>query len=437
MVLALFLGMFILNLAVSRSLLRTYFSPLGVFGSAWLGGLTLSQIGLVRYNQMSLAAIVIYIIHYGAFLFGSLLVLLCQGGVNRTRISGTDMQESVDNRLVLFALRLMVAISLLSTLYIWHILISNYGSLSYILQNAFTIRLQLINNPNSPIPVWASYLASLANAAAALGGYYVFFVSRKEWTAYLPIGVSFLCDLTTFGRVGTIWTLLLYGSAFVASGKMQFRRPDFRRIGKAICLVVLVLLLLSLPRLIRGNFDGFSATVRGYEGALAVNTRDNPFINGLVTFYVYGTGSFTAFSEYIKAHRFAEPTFGKALFTPVFRVLRRLGYSSRFEFSNLYLPVRIPFDFNVFTYLRDVYSDLGPGGFLVVPIFLGFLSTMVMFALRKAFSLPLLVIQLYLYMFFVFSVIYNPFSFGINIIGLGAALTVAVLCSRKVRKGAH
>ena len=153
-------------------------------------------------------------------------------------------------------------------------------------------------------------------------------------------------------------------------------------------------------------------------------------IDGIISYYVYATGSFTAFNEYIET---AEPyvTKGKALFTPVFRFLEKLGLVNDDGINYIYEYVKIPFPFNVFTYLRDIYSDFGHIGFYIIPYIVGAISTYISISLRFKFSLPKIFMLIYLYMFIMFSVIYNPFSFGINVIGLTVSLIIGIVLERK------
>lgn len=177
---------------------------------------------------------------------------------------------------------------------------------------------------------------------------------------------------------------------------------------------IVAIVIVNIPKFLRSG--GFDSNIGLYSY--------------VESYLLYSTGSFTAFSEYLKT-AIPNSTQGWALFYPWFKLLSRFGLIENPGFSFIYEFVYIPMGFNVFTYLRDIYSDFGMLGIIIVPYLLGIISTFFAVKLRKRFNMISIIACIYLYMLLIFSVIYNPFSMGANVIGLITSLIICVILNKK------
>ncbi|PXV63072.1 oligosaccharide repeat unit polymerase [Halanaerobium congolense] len=396
-------------------------SPLGIYGIVWLGLIVFSRIGFVEYNSFTFEANLIYLLNYFMFLLGSLTIKIgVKWQINKKKLLNKINYERLNlfnDKLILYVIRILLFISLFSIIIKWIVLINNFGSLTFIINHANHVRYQLIGSNNLNFPFYyryIAYLSSLSIIAAVFSSFYVIFISSKVITPYLSLIILLLNDLVTFGRINIIWGSLFFVSAFIISVYLGINKINYKTILKYIIIVVVVFLIINLPRQIRSNGVG-----------LISNISDT-----FKSYYIYATGGFTAFSEYLRTAK-SSTTNGWAFFNPFMRFFERLGIIKSIDFSYIYDFIDIPFRFNVFTILRDIYSDFGIIGIILIPYILGGFSTYICFSLKYKFKLTTILMLIYIYMSIIFSVIYNPFSMGVNIIGLGGTLILGLFLEKK------
>jgi oligosaccharide repeat unit polymerase len=385
-----------------------------VYGLVWIGLLAISRIGIIDYNSFTPKAIFVYLINYFSFLIGYFTISFASN--NNYRIDYKNLNINNDHY-IYKTIKILLIISFSAVLIKWIALISEFGSLAYIFKNANAVRYLLIGGGNVQLPSYlrfVSYASSLGMAAAVFSAFYIFFISSKKIIPYLSIGVLLLNDLTTFGRLGVIWSFMFFVSSFILSIYLGRRRLKSKNVFRVLLTFFIVLLIINIPKFLR-------------SGAFDANIGLKSYIE---SYFLYSTGSFTAFSEYLKT-AIPNSTKGWALFYPWFKLFSRFGLVENIGFSFIYEFEYIPMGFNVFTYLRDIYSDFGMLGIIIVPYLLGVISTFFTIKLRKKFNLVSMILSIYVYMFLIFSVIYNPFSMGANIIGLIASLIICVILSKK------
>jgi oligosaccharide repeat unit polymerase len=160
-----------------------------------------------------------------------------------------------------------------------------------------------------------------------------------------------------------------------------------------------------LPRLIRGGFDNFSGTVDVLATYFLVKIP--PYFYGLVSVYVYYFSSIFAFNELLNFE--VDYLYGSKNFAPLINILRRIFPFLSIDRVQLIEPmVKIPFDYNIYSILGDIYKDFGFLGFVFLPFFFGFIIGAV-FRL-KGFFIDSLKLMFFAWIFY--SPIYNCFSFG-------------------------
>ena len=107
------------------------------------------------------------------------------------------------------------------------------------------------------------------------------------------------------------------------------------------------------------------------------------------------------FNKYLKVDEEESEVFGKNTFLPIYHFLSKLGLIKHFKQyqRGYYIPVWT----NTGTYLREVHSDFGIVGILLVPYLLGMFITILIYNLEKQINIYNLIILVYLFTVIIFS----------------------------------
>jgi len=290
---------------------------------------------------------------------------------------------------------LLVLISI-TTFWSWKIMLTKYGSLAFIYYNAYTIRLDSIGKTVSTIPVFFSYCNSFIYAL-----FVIYLVKLKnnlntKYIIYLLIYCFVLIvlnDLLAFGRIGILYSIFcIIGYIFYYKVKINFKR---------IILFLLIIFIFALPRLIRGSFDNFKASINNYEPYFKTEVPSS--LNFLMTNYIYYFSSIYALSDYLNTTDFYM-TNGERNFTPFYNVINRFIINEN-KITLIERNAKVPFSYNIYSIVKDLYTDFTYPGSIVVSLLFGL--TIGFFARAKCHS-----ISIYLIGWILYTPIYNAFSFG-------------------------
>lgn len=286
----------------------------------------------------------------------------------------------------------------ISTILIWFAKLTKYGSLDTFLANAYTIREGTIGRGDpTDLPIYVQYFNSLVYALFAIA---LCRFGQTRQFKYVLISAYFFVlivmnDLTQLGRIGILYAIFCVIGYFIV-----FRRRAFTPIN--IFCVVALFALLMLPRLIRGSFDNFEASIRNYRDYFSTDIP--PVFNALTITYIYYFSSPYALDNYLQTPD-PKHTYGERTFTPFVNIAARLTGDTRQ--TTIDEPAYIPFRYNIYTVIKDFYQDFGMVGFTLVPFLIGivfgrlFVSASTFDAL-KIFSAGWLF----------YTPIYNAYSFG-------------------------
>jgi len=160
-----------------------------------------------------------------------------------------------------------------------------------------------------------------------------------------------------------------------------------------------------LPRLIRGGFDNFSATVKEYLPFLKIKFA--PVFFGMLSIIIYYFSSLYALSQLVNKQ--VEFLFGEKNFAPLLNLIRRLLPFLRLNRINLIEePARIPFNHNIYSIVGDIYMDFGFLGLIFVPFLFGLLIG----SIFKRNGIIADSLKAFFIAWLLFTPIYNVFSFG-------------------------
>lgn len=297
---------------------------------------------------------------------------------------------------------LLVAGTVLTTV-LWIININFYGSIEYIVLNSFTIRTNTIGISESIFPVYLTYPSSLIYPAfvLALVMFEVRQLRRYIFAALWIFLLIVLQDLLTFGRIG-----ILYAIFSVIGYFLVFRKKIFSL--RNVMVISLLFVILMLPRLIRGSFDNMEGTMNGYLPFIKLDI--SPVFYAFLSVYIYYFSSVFALDNYLSFS--VDPhTFGQRTFTPLFNIISKILGVDRL--NTIDPMVNIPFEYNIYTFIKDIYSDFSLAGVVLIPLLVGGFFGRIF----RGNSIADNAAKIYVLGWFFYTPLFNAFSFGGFFIG--------------------
>ena len=411
MQLTLFIFMLIFHILFCKFKLRSFSMPFSVYGFIWFSVLIVTRLPIVEFEPFHFVTVLFFLLAYFAFLIPHIFISKEKINVyfERTYYK-TDAKKVSKVYLIILILYSSFAFFYALTL------IRHFGGLSYIVNNAYTVRHNALEN--NLVPIYISYGLGFGYVAAGLGSYLLFFsdTSTKRKVFYiLPIVIEFSIDFLTSGRMGIVFYAIIYLSALLLKYNSISKREKKKYRRLLIIFVLIALILLLIPKYVRDASVGNGGNYSGYTEFLINKDLANfPLVGPFMHFFEYIAGPVVAFDYYI--NNFSGGfTFGEAQLLPLVHLINRVfGLENNYEL--VYEFVDVPFSTNIYTYLREAFSDFGFFGVIMTPLLLGELSWT---ATNVKFRNELMnyAIFQYVFLYSVFSIFYTPFSQGGPLIG--------------------
>lgn len=395
----------VIVLILAKLLFNTWFSPFGVYGLVWIGTLLLYYIPIVYYYPLSAQALVLICLSFFSFALGAFTIGLVS---NNKRFKNTPskfrnreiMQKNFNRvfRLVIFLfsfasfLGLFYVLLDLGKVFGFQGLFTYYGSLYR--RRAFT---------SLSIGLYyggiLSYCLAFIYSSACLSGIYMAMNHKTFSALYLTFLNIILYEIIYVGRAEIITFFILFLSGYYLTIRYNkiSKKDKFYRIVLSFGLILLMIFIFISSLLAKGT---------GKE-LLAYTSISLPSF--LYNIYTYPTSSIGAFNAFLEREN-GKLLLGQATFYPIAVILHKLKLISHLEETSYVLDnVYVPIPTNTFTYLRPLYEDFNVLGLIIIPYFIGLLSSYIFVSLKGNFSLVKVIVLSYIYAFIVFSIQGNLF----------------------------
>lgn len=360
---------------VGRASFGGWFNHVTLYAGTWGGMLLLHQLEFITYDPVTGETWLFIAAAFIAFAAGSLLPLVIgfskrssnpfsQGSPRVSRTS-THSEAALSGPILVVTVILGFC-GLIGAYFSLELLIARFGSLQEALlwgNLIYTMRNRGIEMFTLP------YFDSLALAGSFFGGVHLALRRKFNPLILLPIFSLILVSIAGMGRAKLLMSAILLLSGYFVF-KSSIPAPELRkkRLRRILGITFAFALLVAGAELIRSN-RGTTESFTGTTQQLAV-TRGWALITPSI--YLYFSSPHVVFSEYLKDGT-ERGFFGKHTFLPFWRLLDKFGADTKVdEFQVGYL---IPMWSNTGTYLRELHSDFGPLGALLVPFLLGIACT--------------------------------------------------------------
>lgn len=424
MQLMIFIILLIVHLIFCKYVLKSFTLPFSIYGIIWFVVLIFMRIPIISFEPFSTYTMIILISSYVALLIPHIFI-------SKKKLVNYLYQLS-DVRVIKGAKKIykwLFLISLVLTVLYVYFMTKHYGGIMYMLQHSYYVRYDAMGQQIVPLAI--TYGLGFGYAAAGIGSYLLFFSKSslmQKLYYIMPFFFAVAIDILTSGRMGILFYAIIYFSALLL--KYNCANKETRRMYRILLFfgLILGLIVLFIPKYLRDASVGGS----DYSSYTRYLTNQDltklPLIGPFMHYFIYITGPVAAFDQYVTT--FADNfTFGEAQFLPIVHIFNRLlGRETTYEL--IYEHVYVPFNTNIFTYLREAYSDFGFVGVVLTPFTLGLLSLIAARMDSKNKLLNFGIFQ-FVYLYCIFSIFYTPFSQGGPTIGFFIYFIILVYLNLK------
>lgn len=382
---------------LSKKLFGKWFNHLSLYSFIWMMMISLYQLKLIPFVNLSFETWTIIIGAYLSFFLG-ILTIFSARSLNKDFVIRDDkpVQLFLDGgKKIKYLLIVFSIIGLFSALQHWKVLLDQYGSIGKVLLNSYAIYESRLKGEVKGV---IQYLWLFAYFGAFLGGLYAAFKNKITLLSIIPLIAIVLKELARLTRSGILFGLLEFLISFmlfrhllnpqVVRVPKKVKRQRYKLIFSVIIVLILMVTAASLVKLIRNpteEFQGTSKTISQFKGGAILSP----------SIYFYATSQIGVLNQYLEADKEHLP-FGNSTFFAVYTGFSKFDLTEKPE--EQHKGYMIPYWSNTATYLRDLHSDYGISGPFIFPYLLGLITTFFWFKLYERRRMIYHVILTHLYL---------------------------------------
>ncbi len=427
MQLMIFIFMLVLHLFFCKYVLKSFTLPFSIYGIIWFVVLIFMRLPIIEFTPFNDLTMIIFLSSYFALLIPHIFVskkkLL-------SILKGLSDIRPIKEAKVLYKWLFLISF-VLTGLYVYF-MARHYGGIMFILRNSYYVRYDAMGQQIVPLAI--TYGLGIGYVAAGFGSYLLFFSKTTTFQKLyyiLPFFFAVGIDILTSSRMGILFYAIIYFSSLLlkyncisVEEKRRYRRILFFGL-------VLALIILFVPKYLRDASVGGSDYSSYTKYLVNQDLNKFPLIGPFMHYFTYITGPLAAFDEYVITFT-NEFSMGEAQFLPLVHIFTRL-FGGESNYDILYEFVSVPFSTNIYSYLREAYSDFGFIGILLTPFMLGLLSLIASRLDSKNKLLNFGIFQ-YVYLYCIFSIFYTPFSQGGPTIGFFIYILILIYLNLKKQR---
>lgn len=425
----------LLLLRASKVLFGSYFAPLGVYGSVWLGALLLFHLPVFNYRTLSSLTVGVIWLSFGTFTCGALTIgLAARLGRRQCKVNVVRKPAAVVNRKLLeYAIVILSILGVVGAMGLLVRVASVYG-LAGLFHEASRIRAEVaVFGENIKVGKGTIYALGLIYVAGSLSGFYLGYFRRRFLFAYLPVVSIIVFEIAFLGRAEVLIFSLLFSICYIAGMRvvrLHGSRAKVRPVMTAREIIALAVAVVIV-------FVAVNALL--HKGVSERQFARVHLPASLLNIYAYIATPIAALDVAL-SRPMDHYLLGQATFYPAARALYRIGLIRNIANTSYVLDtVRTPVPSNTFTYLRPLYEDFGLIGIAFLPWLIGVLSSYLFMLYKRRPNLIKIVTMAYIYVFLVFSIQGNQFwsitfTFAFVVASLIAAAVSYLPAVRRSRK---
>ncbi len=367
-----FLGITATVLAIAgRRIFGSWFNHLSMYSVIWGGSLILFELRFIDYYRLEPETWIYIGLGWVSFTAGSLLLPAAgyaPGGAVTDDPPSRSGVDRYDQKRLRNAILVLSGIALAAVVQHWMILLEKFGSIFNVIvlgNIVYSLRL------SEGMPVGVPYFDSFGLAGSFFAGLYISSRKRFSLLGLLPFLVVIAEAVGLMGRVKVLIAVILFLSGYFLHSRMAAvpgAAAPRSFVRKFATVGIAILLFAVAGEIVRSN-RGIPESIPGSNQALRTLSRSS-FITPSV--YLYLTVDHGVFNQYLRKDE-ERALWGSNTFAPVYRFLSTFGFETDVgQYQRFYST---PANANTGSYLREVHSDFGMAGILVVPFVIGCLCS--------------------------------------------------------------
>ncbi len=388
-----------------KTLYKSFWNPLSIFSMVWFFSALGTIVGPIQYTPISIKMVIFITASFSAIFLGALTPALLRM-INKAQIQGINCTTIVNNQHIFL---IIVILSLLGTFGPILMLLHLYRSahLSLLLNPALHSKLREMSLSGGEIiySLTTTLLLSLNIVALVFAGLFLAISNKiKKYIFLWPLINILVGCLITAGRSIIIWGLMLLISSFIFS-KIFFKREKIKLCLRYVVLLLIIIVILASMRNWRGgSIEGTYLYTKSFYGDTLRWKIDTPTFYSFVSIFDTFCGSIPSLSQFLETTD-SELGLGAYTFNPFFK------WFGDKDISFYYPPAHIPFECNIFSYLREFYVDYGFLGMICLNMILGFLASFYYYKCKDKISLINITALSFITTFLLYS-IWLPISYA-------------------------
>lgn len=366
----------IISIFISNHLFKKWFNPLSTYSLIWMVVISLYELRLMAYVNLSFNTWTIITSSFLFFFLGILTVFVSRETLGKKNNLNSFAEKEIleiklladDGIVIKYALLITSFLGLLGALQHWYVLIQKFGSVTNVLLYANLIYSMRVEGEIEGI---IPYLYVFGYVAVFFSGIYTAHKNKFTFLSFLPLIVVSLKEIASIGRAGLLFSLIEFFTVFfffrnliLLPNKSQKKKSRRNFVIAGILLLVIFIGSATLVRSVRGSIENFTQS-----SAQLNKLKGNVIITPSI--YLYFSAHIGVLSKYYEYQN--ERTFwGENTFLPVYNFLSKFGLVEHPSFYQK--GYFVPMWTNTGTYLRELHSDFGDIGFIIGPYLLGFMA---------------------------------------------------------------
>jgi oligosaccharide repeat unit polymerase len=369
----------IAGIALSRIVFGTWFNHVSLYTGIWSFTLTFFELRMITYYPLEVETWIVIIACSLLFFFGAYTVAAMRIAGKRDHPEKVQRDDHLTSekgikrlKNVLWILNIITFTTAAHDLYIVSVLFGGFAKAMVLGNLLYSYRV------SEGLPGSIPFIGNLVFNASVLAGCYTALRGRITLVSIVPLVTVTMIAFAKMGRVDILYAMLLFVSGYFLTPKPEKKSLKTVKfsVRKYLMLAVILVIVVGGAELIRSTRkvqEGFVGTTKTLQkmGTLGFITP---------SIYLYASAHYGILNKYLMDQSENAP-FGGNTFLPFYRWLGGLGFEIH---ANPYQKFyRVPVYTNTGTYLREIDSDFGIAGLVVVPYILGCISSILWYRVKR------------------------------------------------------
>lgn len=360
---------------ISYFIYHSFLNLISLYSVIWLNMIIWYEVRLIQFDQISTETYLYIYSAYIIFVLGNVLGKLYL-------INSIDqkpdflLNELLSEKLLKSIILPASIIGLITALLNWQQLFELYGSIPNIFLHGQEVYGKRVKGDIIEV---IPYINSFIYIAIFFSAIYFSKYIKLNIYVILPFIALFLKEIAAFGRSGILFGLFEFTIIFIFY-RIYLKEKKYSHSIFPIKMVFTILIIFVFAVMTATTVKSFRASVESFKGS---SRELSQFKNNIVlspSIYFYMSSHIGVLNKYFEKES-EKAQIGENSFLIIYSILAKLKLVDRpSDYQKGYL---FPTWSNTGTYLREIHSDFGLSGIIIIPFLLGFFGFISWFKFQR------------------------------------------------------